>query len=136
MPVIATGSTTGQHPAEYGHGSVHSGHFVERIVVEIERHRVALLDLMDQPRQLEGVDALANLLRRAIAVRRQQRDHLIAGHQFTPARTLMASANSPTVMPAISSASSSANFTPYSSSTRTASSATARDSRSIPALPR
>jgi len=38
----------------------------------------SLLDLMDQPRQLEGVDTLANLFRRAIAVGREHRDHLIA----------------------------------------------------------
>src|SRR5262249_30562748 len=113
-----------------------------------EADAVALLHLVHQPGQPERVDALGDRGRVAVAVAGEHRDDLgpvgqvwlAVRHGHSPAgarssRWATVAQNSPTVMPASSSDSSSVNFTPKRSSTRTASSASPNDSRSAPAGP-
>src|ERR1035437_5977790 len=114
----------------------------DRVVVDVKRP-VTLLELVHQPGQFQGVDRFRDLLRLRVTRAGEHRDDVrplrYSGEgQCADAgwlRGATARQNSPTVMPASVSPSSSSNFTPKWSSTRTTSSARASDSRSAPAGP-
>src|SRR5262249_41578497 len=116
-------------------------HAGQLVVVQVEFGALPLLYLVEQPGELHGVDALVQLLRRPLAIRRQQFEHVLpvqpvhgAHAEWPPvwvsaARRVISATSSPRVINANCSVSSSSILTPYVSSTCTARSARARDSR-------
>src|SRR5688572_5053105 len=117
------------------HGRRHRSHLSQVGVLEVEGYPVALLDLVHQPGQLHGLDRLGHTVGTAVAELGQQgHDNGAVGCHWFGAwarakRSATTVENSPMVMPASASSSSSSNLTPNRSSTRTTSSAMARDSR-------
>src|SRR5688572_9994535 len=130
----------GQHLGQYGDRVVDRGHPLELVVGQLDA--VPLLDLMDQPGQLHRVDPFG--AGRSLAESGQPGDDVVPPgrwrgrvHQTCWAtRPATSVVNSPTVISANCSDSSSENRTPNRSSTRTDRSASASDSRSTPAGPR
>src|SRR5262249_23652549 len=81
---VARSVMAGTKLVEDGHRTVHCGHPGELLVGQVELDAVPLLDLVHEPRQLQGVDALADLARRPVGQPGERRHHLGTRHRAAP----------------------------------------------------